>query len=139
MIKVIKCKITTIEKVYMPGDTITTLSPADEESLINDGYAERVEGTGVKSSGKEKEIIPTAEELIKQIEASESIEELQKILADEQENKKRKTVLAAAAAKIEALSAKNEDDDDKGTNPENPAGLVGNFNASDVIVPGGQK
>jgi hypothetical protein len=139
MVKVIGVKVRAHGKEYKPGDTISNLSPADEKSLIDDGYAEKVDGTGDKLSGKEKDNTPTAEELIKLIEASNVKEDVEKILAEELANKHRKTVLAAAATKLEVLTGNDDDDQSGKGGSEDPSKLVGGFNASDVIVPGEQQ
>jgi hypothetical protein len=144
MIKVIGIIVRTSDKVYNPGDIIFNMSPEDEESLIDDGYAERVGEAGEKPPTKDKIVIPPAEELIKLIEETDSIEDIEKILVDELANKRRKTVLAAASAKIETLSSSevdseeddSENDDAKATNTEDTKSLVGNFNASDMVVTG---
>lgn len=147
MIKVIGIKVRTSNKVYEPGDIISNMSPEDESALIKDGYAEKVEGTGEKTPVKDKVIIPTADELIKFIENTDKIEDIEKVLADEKAGKKRVTVLTAAEDKIRTLSANDEDtnedgtgnEDGNGTNPEDPKDLVGNFNVGDTIITGAQK
>lgn len=138
MIMVKNFPIRDHKKVYSPGDVITTMSPAEEASLIADGYAEKVEESEGKNNAKGNSSTISAEELIKQIEASENAEELQKILVDEQTGKNRKTVIATATAKLDLLASKYDDEHSENGNNEDPSKLIGSFNANDVIVPGSQ-